>query len=261
METKVSAETVSPDIFATIPKEDSVAFVLPLYGFTKDSLVKGLSAESLQVALFRLRSFFHKAYYIFVAEKDRIDERTLNILIGMQVAGNVKGIEVESKSTFGMYLEEGMRYALDNTSSKYIVCASPWIMIGKDSVDVLLERVNRIDVAVCSAFDVKKENVQPADFDSHKFVPVQEFINFDLNLFGFTKQIGDTITFDPRYKTKEMLQQDIFQVLHSRNQNVITSQGVPVYSFDVDWSLIEGKDELDSDREYFKNKWGFYPAK
>jgi len=253
-------EKPSADIFSTIPKDETATIIIPLYGFLKEQVVPDLTVEVLNVALFRLRSFFHKVSFVFVGEKGRVDDKVLNALVNRKIQRDTKGVEVEAHATYAMYLNEGIRYALENTTSKYFICANPWVMFGKDAIDVLLERINRVDVSVCSGFDLRKDNIPAADFDSHRYNPAQEFIGFDINLFGFTRPVAEQLTIDVNYQTKEYLRFDISQYIHSKAQNVISSQAIPIYSLDIDWSTLEGEDETNADKARFQEKWGFIPS-
>lgn len=257
----------APDIFATIPKEETATIIVPLYEMTKDSLVPVITHEMLQVALLRLRSFFHKSYLVFVGESGRTTNEALAVVQGHLAAHNAVYTEIEQFSSFGMYLQAGLKAGLEQTESKYFIFATPWQMVGSSSVDVLLERINRIDIAMCSGFDTRLpvpsigyEGVSPADFDSVKFNPPREFLGIDVNFFGMTKTIADTLQFDPTYSTRSMLQQDLFQVLKSRQSYAAITQQVPIYTFDIDWSPIEDEQAISADKEYFKSKWGFLPG-
>ena len=266
-------EEIPKDIFQTIPPSETVTIIVPLYGYFKENVIPELTSEikydelvngkkversiyPLSISLSKIRSFFHKVYYIFVAEQGRVDLNTRNILLGKSMGGNSKGLDIEPYSTYSMYLDEGLKYALEKTDSKYLICINPWIMVTKSTIDQLLERINRIDIEVCSGYNAKKD-VSAEDFEDCKFTPIKEFNNLDINLFAFRRSLAERISIDIDYKTKEMFEKDLQQTFHSKNETVISSQIAPYFHFDVDWTPIEGEEEIAQDKARFLNKWKF----
>jgi hypothetical protein len=254
----------APDIFATIPKEQTVTIIVPLYEMVKDGPITVINYQMLEVALLRLRSYFHKSYLVFIGEINRTSNDTLAVVQGHIAAHNTLYSEVEPFSSLGMYLQQGIDVGRTQTDSQYFIFATPWQMIGNHSIDVLLERINRPDVAICSGFDTRLpavhigfNGISPAEFDNVIFNPAREMLGININLFGMTKAIADTIQFDPNYQTRQMLEHDLFQLMKSRSSNVIISQQVPIYTFKFDWSAIEGQDAIAADNTYFQQKWGF----
>lgn len=256
----VVQEGPKPDIFATIPAEETVAIIIPLYEMVKDGLIPAINYQMLEVSLLRLRSYFHKTFKIFVGEKTRTTDEALSIVQGHLAAKNALLVDTDEFATFGMYLQDGLDAAKQHTTSKYFIIATPWQMVGNDSLDVILERVNKIDVGVVSGFDVRGVGVEPGDFDAYKFNPPREFTSLDLNFWGITRAVAEGLQFDLKYQTRQMLERDMFQTLHSRGYNAITSQQAPIYTFNIDWTPLEGDKEKTEDLEHFKSKWGFIPA-
>ncbi len=253
-----NTETVAPDIFATIPKEETATIIVPMYGYQRPGGVPALNAQMLSIPLFRLRSFFHAVYLIFVYEEKSLEKDVNDFISARQMQGNSLRVEISRESSFGMFLEAGFAESLDKTASRYLIVAAPWQVLGKDSVDVLLERINRVDIGLCSGYDVRKAGVQPANFDKYKFVPIQEFRDFEINFFGVTKPVAQMMKFDPQYKTRKMLEKDLYQQLRI-NYNIISSQGVPIYPLVDEMPEIEAPSARLEDIERFKMKWKFVP--
>jgi hypothetical protein len=260
MDTITVQDGPKPDIFATIPPEETAAIIVPMYEMTKDNLIPAVNYQMLEVALLRLRSYFHKTFKIFVGEKARTTDEALGVVQGYLAAKNALLVDTDDYATLGMYLQDGLDAAMNSTTSKYFIFATPWQMVGNSSVDVLLERSNKVDVGIVSGFDVRSAGVAPADFDEYKFNPPREFRALDLNFWCITRTVADSLKFDPKYQTQKLLERDIFQLMHSRGYNVIQSQQAPMYTFAVDWSVTEGDVETAEDKEYFKSKWGFIPV-
>ena len=254
--------TPESNAFSTVPKEDTCTIIVPLYGYYRDSVIKGLDAEVLRVSLLRLRSFYHKVYYVFVGERGRVDSSVYNVLIGKSMSGNTLGVEVEQNSTYSTYLDEGLKFALERTTSKYFICVNPWLLTGKNTVDTMIERVNKTDIAVCSSYDFRKAGVDAAVFDNYKYNPAREYRDsaFDINFFGFTRPVAEKTVIDVTYRTREYLEQDMFQTFHSKGHNIVISQNMPIYSFEFDWSLLESEEDSEIDKAYFQKKWGFLPV-
>ena len=250
-------ETISQNVVQTIPSEELITFVVPLYGYTKERGLEVLSKELIGAFLYRLRSFLHNSQYVFVAEKNRVNEDILNLIANNIERNRIKIIETESYSYYSDYLKIGLEFASEELKTRYIICASPWIILGKDTVDVLLERINKTDVGVCSAYDVRKDGVNGNELDTHMYSPCFEYRAFDINLFALTKSVADQMIIDPNYKTKKCLESDIYQIMGTKNYNVISSQYAPFYSLDIDWSVLESRDEEKDDKMLFQSKWGY----
>lgn len=248
-------EEASTDIFATIPKEETVCFIVPMYGYIQGYDV--LNSEILQIFLYRLRSFFHQAYYVFVAERETIDKESFSILSGRVMQGNVKVVETEKHSTLSMYFETGLDFAINKMNSNYFVFATPWTVLGKDSVDVAIERVNKTDIGICSGFDVRKDDVKPEDFEAKRYSPAMEYKNFDVNFFAFNRAVAETIKVDTSFLSRDIFGRDIERYIRTRGYIVITSQSVPFYSYDIDWSFIEEEKNRVEDIKRFRDKWGY----
>ena len=108
-----------------IPKEETVAILVPLYGYWKDAKIKQFTLNSLTYALNNLHTNKLKSYIIFIGESDRIPSNIQHFFIANYSAGNVKGAHVDRDSSYAQYLEEGIDTALNETDAKFIVVVNP----------------------------------------------------------------------------------------------------------------------------------------
>lgn len=238
--------------------DSKVAVVIPLYGFWKDTPTEQLTPDVLQVSMSRLLTRKHKAYFIFVGEPERIDEKTWNHVIKHIQAGNTLGCEVEAFANYSKYVTAGINKAMTETDAEYIVMFNPWNILHEDSLDVLLERINRRDVGIASAYDVRGE-VEPEFFDDYKISLPKEERDFNFNFWGFTRAVASEVRFDEGYKTHYFLPRDFWNEIGRKSNEVIVSQFIPIYSLDLDWTLLEDLADYEADKAYFTKKWGFAP--
>lgn len=251
----------------TIPSETKIAVVLPMYGFWSDVEVQELTAQVLQTSLFRLKTEQNKLYFIFVAENSRTTQDIRNIVIGKKQGGNVLAIDIEPFSTYGQYLEEGLDIAKTETDAKFIVVVNPWTIVRNNSIDALIERINKSDVSVVSGFDLRTfqdtgrglNGVPASDLDTFGFNPPIELRDFECNFWGLTKQMAEILTIDPEYKTHYFLARDVWQTSFQRGLEVISSQFFPVYTLPVDWTTLETREDFEHDKKRFMEKWKFDP--
>lgn len=243
---------------SSIPKESKVSVIIPLYGYWKGLPVEQLNEETLKASLYNLKSSSHKLYFIFVAETKRLSKGLMNVLAGVRQAGNFMGVDVGEGSSYNTYLWEGLTHAIENTDSQYFIVMNPWIMLQEDSIDQMLERVNRKDVALASGFDVKPE-VSPENFLEFKYNLPKEMRELSLDFLGMTRAIAESLQIDSGFKTHFFLAADFWRMMYAKGYEVVTSQFLPIYSFDIDWSLIEKGEDFESDKNHFLTKWKFDP--
>jgi len=250
-------EFLQPNVFKTIENSETATIIVPLYCYTKDNTIKELDDMTFRMAMLKVRSYFHKIYIVFVAEKGNVNSSIMNILMGKKLGGNCLGTEVDTLSTMGMYIEEGITFALEKTNSNYFVVFNPWNMLADDSIDMLLERANKQDIDICSGYDVAKEKVSDIEFETYQFNPVREFQSLDTNLFGFKRSVAERMVVDINYQTKKYLDRDLWQLLKTKGITAISSQAVKYFPFNINWEPIEGNAEVEQDKQYFIKKWGY----
>ncbi|MHB8483464.1 MAG: hypothetical protein ACYDBV_12150 [Nitrospiria bacterium] len=256
-------------ILDSIPKSETVAIVVPLYGMFRDGVIPELTEEFeydgkkstvFQTSMSRLRSYKHKYYYVFVGEKGRVSDSVMHSIMGKNLAGNTRGVEVEQHATYAMYVDEGIRYALENLDSKFIVVAAPWLMLKEESIDSIMAVTNGIGSDVTSGFDLRRDNVSPADFENHVYNPPRRFWGINVNFFGANRSVLESIKIDTGYKTQTYFERDLWQIMQSKGLTSFMFQDIMVYSVDIDWSPLEGTPEREDDKARFLQKWGFAPA-
>jgi hypothetical protein len=241
-----------------LASQSKVAIIIPLYGYWKDAPTEQLTPEVLQVALTRLNTKKHHAYYIFVGEPERMPKEIWDMVLGKYMGGNAIPVSPPGFSTYAEYVMTGIDTALNETDARFLVLYNPWILIKEDTIDQLLERVNRGDVGIVSGYETKNL-IEPAIFDGYKFDLPKEERNLNLDLMGLTRQFAEIMTIDRNYKTHYFLARDFWQEMYAKGFEVISSQFIPIYGFDLDWSLIEEVGDFEADKQYFFNKWHFTP--
>lgn len=245
--------------FMSSTPQSKCAVIVPLYGFWSDAPTEQMTAEVLQVALSRLKSTNHHLYLLFVCEWQRTPPEIQNIIAGYQKGGNAMYVESRPFTTYSEYVYEGLQSGLETTDARFLMVFNPWIMIREDGIDQMIERTNRGDVGIVSGYETKTL-IEAKDFDIHKFNLPKEDRDLHLNFLCMTRQFAEIISFDEEYKTHYFLARDWWQSMYSKGFEVISSQFIPVYSFDVDWSLIEDIDWYEQDKKHFIEKWKFDPG-
>jgi len=190
-----------------------------------------------------------------------------NVLIGRSKAGGMEVLDLDKYSGYGDYIKDGIEYLLENTDCEYIVITNPWIMLKDNSIDQMAQRLNTGDVDIISGVDLRKlvwgtYNGIPAEqFDTFNFNPPTEIANkhFDFNFWGMTRQHAQVLIsrIDTDYKTIFFQQADIWGNAFNIQYNLISSQFLPFYSFDIDFKTVDAKDEFEEDKQHFIDKWGF----
>jgi hypothetical protein len=252
------AEPVVQKFMSSIPNSKA-AVIIPLYGFWSDAPTEQMTAEVLQVALSRLKSKNHFLHLLFVSEWQRTPREIQNIINGYGQGGNAIHVEAKPFASYSEYIFEGLQYALESTDARFIMFYNPWIMIREDGVDQMLERTNRSDVGIVSGYELRSI-IEAKDFDTHKIDLPKEDRDLNINFLCMTRQFSEIMTFDGEYKTHYFLSRDWWQSMYSRGFEVITSQFIPIYSFEVDWTLIEDIEWYEQDKKHFIEKWKFDPA-
>jgi len=249
---------VEQTVDSYLQSQSKVAIIIPLYGYWKDTPTEQLTPEVLQVTLSRLGTKKHKAYFIFVGEPDRMPKEVWDIVMGRFVGGNAIPVEPPPFATYAEYVMTGLETALQETDARFLILYNPWILIREDTIDQLLERVNRGDVGIVSGYETKGQ-IEASEFDKYKFDLPKEERDLNLDLMGLTRQLAEIINLDKNYKTHYFLARDFWQEMYAKGFEVISSQFIPVYGFDLDWSLLEDIDDFEADKKYFFSKWRFLP--
>jgi hypothetical protein len=259
-------EKAPDDLISTVSPDETIAVVIPLYGFWKDIENGQLNTEVLKYSLDRIKSFFNKVYFLFPAEQQRLDPMVKNYLIGKQMAGNAVAVVVEPHSTYAEYLNEGISFALEETDCKYVLVVSPWIAIKEGALDRMVNLLNRPDVATCSGTDLRLGGVDDSELDTFTYNPPNDLVGVDINFFGMSRPVAEIMrnadgeTFNTEYKTTHFLARDIFEALKQRGCPSLQTQQITFYSFPVDWSEIEDPADFAEDKETFLHTWNFDPG-
>lgn len=254
--TKKLGETL--DEFIGVTAKSKVAVVVPMYGYWSDALSDQLNAETLRVSLDRIYSSLHQVYIIFVADVPRLSQDLTSIIMGKTKGGNAKGVSVKTGSTYGDYLREGFNVALE-TDAQFIISVNPWVLLQHNALDILVDRINRDDAKIVSGYDFKGL-IEAADFLDQKIQLPKEEHDFNVNFFGMKRYALELIGVDEHYKTHAFLGRDIWQSMFGQGFPVITSQRVPIFTFEVDWTEMENFQDFSSDEAYFVRKWKFNPG-
>ena len=245
--------------FMSSVANSKAAVIIPLYGFWSDSPTEQMTPEVLQLAMSRLKTSKHQLYLIFVSEWLRTPPKIQAIVNGYMQAGNATHVEAKPFTTYSEYVFSGFQYALENTDARFLLNYNPWIMIKEDGLDQMIERINRGDVGIVSGYEMRSK-IEAKDFDEYKFNLPKEERDLNLNFIGMTRQFSEIMTFDETYQTHYFLSRDWWQTMYSRGFEVIASQFIPIFSFDVDWTLIEDIDWYEADKKHFIEKWKFDPS-
>lgn len=243
--------------FMNVTAKSKVAVVVPLFGYWKDSSQQ-LDIDTLKLSLERLYSSIHNLYFIFVAEAQRLPDDVANYIVTKQQAGNVKGVRVKGGSSYPDYVRKGFEVALDD-EAQYIVIANPWMIIQHNGLDILVDRINRGDAKIVSGFDVRGI-IQAENFATTEFQVPEEIKFLSYNFFGMNRMSAEMIGFDEKYLTHAFLARDIWQSMYPRGFEVMSTQRIPIFSFEVDWTEFESVADFEADRAYFIKKWKFDPG-
>ena len=254
------------DTISTVPLDTTVAIIVPLYGLVEGEPVIGLNAELLQASLSRMTSSRNKTYTFFVGEGEAIAPGVIEVVTGKLQSKSAVAVNVPVGATYGQYVNAGIQEALATTQAKFFIVASPTQMLGLSTVDALIEGLNKGNIGVLSAFDLRKkfpalgynDPIAPTQLDGYQFNPPRSYSGVNINLFGIPRPLAEIRKFDEKYRSVELLQQDTFYTSRTTT-NIQVHQAIPTYSFELDWSAVEPKEAIQADADYFKSKWGFMP--
>lgn len=246
------------DKFVAATAKSKVAIVVPLYGYWDDAELEQFNAETLKYTLDRAYSSVHQLYIFFVADPTRVPIPVANIVAGKIQGGNAIGVPVDSKANYADYIRAGFDAAL-KTQAEYIININPWVLIQHNGLDILVDRINRDDAKVVSGFDIKHV-VDAPGFDQVTFQIPKEERNINLDLFGMKRYAAELMKFDTRFKTHAFLARDTWQLTFNQGFESISSQRIPMFSFEVDWTELEKVSDFDADKAYFLEKWHYDPG-
>lgn len=244
--------------------KSKVAVIIPLYGYWKDIQDNPLNLQTLKVTLDRVVSSVHQLYIFFVGESARVPDDIQNYILTNSYAGNSKGIQVEVGSSYADYIREGMRAAAEDTDAAYFIVLNPWNLIQRIGIDVMVDRMNYGDSAkIVSGYDLRSR-IQPDNFNPDEFEHLliqlpKETREMNINFFGMTRYALEMTPVDPTIKTSQYLERDMWQNMYSRGYDVISSQRLPMFVFDVSMEVMESPELVAADKVYFQSKWGFVP--
>jgi hypothetical protein len=245
--------------FVSVTTKSKVAVIVPLFGYWDDVVNKQLDLEVIKIAIDRVYSSVHQLYIIFVAEARRLPRPVSNYIMSRQKAGNVFGVPIDKRgATYVDYFKKGVDFALSETDAQFIININPWIMTQEHSIDIMIDRVNVDDAKMICGFDLKGV-IDAKFFDTYRQnAPVEER-DINLDFFGCRRLTAEMITVDENYKTHYFMARDMWQSLYSKGFEAITTQRVPIFSFNVRWDDLESVNDFNSDKQVFINKWKFAP--
>ncbi len=238
-----------------------VAVIVPLYGYwnTIPEASRQVDGDALKTVVDRIKSIRHDLYFFFVAEPAKIPDDVAKYLVSRQTYGNTKGVSVDNNASYGEYVREGLDAALEETKAQFLVVINPWTIVQPQAIDDLVERLNKVDDAklVCG-YDIRTK-VTPEDFDTwHTQTPFEErCVTF--NLAGMERRTAEMVMLDSQFKSHLFVERDTWQTMFKNGYESISTQRVPIYTFDMDWTMLETPSDIEADKAYFANKWGFTP--
>ena len=246
------------DNYIAATSKSKVAVIVPLFGYWNDVKTDQLNEETLKWSLDRIYSSVHNIYIIFVGELGRTAQPVADILIGKKQGGNVIGVAAKRGWTYADYLREGFKVAQKETDAAFIINVNPWLLCQHNGIDILVDRINRDDVNIVSGFDTRG-TVQEG-FDMLKYnAPIEEN-DLNLDFMGMKRYAAEMIDIDINYKSHYFIARDMWQSSFAKGFNVITTQSLPIFSFDIDWSDLESREDFEADKAYFISKWKFDPS-
>jgi hypothetical protein len=252
--------------FISHSTKSKVAVIVPLFGYWKDIKDNPLNLQTLKISIDRLKSSVHQVYIFFVAEPGRMPTDIQNyIIVQSKAGGNVSGVHIDTGASYADYIRKGLEAAVDTTEAAYFVVFSPWNLIQRVGLDMMVDRINYGDEAkIISGYnlvhEVSSDNFNPDEFEALNFnLPIEKY-KVDLNFMGITRQFLELIPLDPEIKTSSYFEADIFQNMHAKGFAAVSSQRIPMFVFDVTLGNFENPADLEADKLYFSKKWGFLPT-
>jgi hypothetical protein len=261
METEKQKLDAKLNNFIGLTARSKVAVIVPMYGYWKDTESQQLNEETLKYSLDRIYSSVHELYLIVVAEDRRMSREVMSILAGKKKAGNFIGVPAEAGTTYAEYVRMGMDVALSEANkAEYIVIVNPWMICQHNGVDVLVDRANRADDArIIAGYDIKGL-VKGEEFDVFTTTSPVEQRDLNLNFVAMKRYMAEECPLDTRYRTHAFLARDLAASVYSRGYEVITSQRIPIFTFDVDFKELESEENFEHDRQIFIEKWKYDPG-
>lgn len=246
--------------FVAKTAKSKVTVIVPLFGYWNNVESKQLNLETFRLSMSNVLSSLHQVYILFIGEPKTLPVDVANDIVIKSQAGNSKGIPVSTGAPYSEYIRVGIEAAQTETDSQFFIIINPWIMIQQHGIDAMVDRVNRGDAAkVISGFDLRKQIQAEAFLEYRTNVP-KETRDLNFNFLGMTRQYSEVFRLDPQIKTHQFLSRDGWQDMYSKGYDVITSDIIPIFPFDVDWKELETLEDFEIDRAYFLKKWGFDPG-
>ena len=240
-------------------QRSKIAIIVPLYGFWQDIPDNFLNEEVLGASICRATSSIHASYVLLPAEPQRLSQPVAEVLRQQNIKGNFKGIAMKQGSGYGDYVREGMRVALNETDAAFIVILNPWTVLQDHSIDQLMDRINVADNApVICGYDMRSK-LDPDAFMEYKPNVPKESYSLTFDLVGMPRYIANLVAFDGDMQTQPYLERDFFIGVSNKGFSVVSSERVPVFSFDVDWNQYFSPEEYAGDEALFLKKWKFTP--
>lgn len=257
--------TQTLDTFISKTSRSKVAVIVPLYGYWSDVKDNFLNLQTLKLTMDRINSSAHNVYIFFVGEAARVPKDIQNFIIAHQQGGNSASVAVPLNASYAEYIREGMNVAHDTTDSAYFISVNPWLIIQPNSIDVMVDRMNFGDDAkIISGYDLRTlvdpEKFDPVEFDSFFYSAPKEERAMDCSFFGLARYALETSPIDINIRTSHYLERDMWQCMYAKGFEVIVSQRIPMFVFDVNLKSIEDPADVEADKQYFQSKWGFLPS-
>ena len=248
------------DKFIVATSKSKVAVIVPMFGYWNDVKDCYLDADIISATLNRVSSHAHSLYAIVVAEPERIPQDVAQEITKKNIGGNVKGVRMPVGSTYGEYVCKGMEVAMEETDAAYFIVLNPWVIIQQNGIDTLVDRVNLDNYApVVCGYDLRGE-LTPDQFVSYSANTPREKLMLNFNFIGLQRFVAEMAVLDHNFKTRVFLERDFFQTINSKGYHAISSERVPIFSFDVPWDEYVPREWYEEDKAYFEKKWGFAPA-
>lgn len=245
--------------------KSKVAIIIPLYGYWKNIKDNPLGVDTLKVTLDKVTSTVHSLYTFFVGSEKLVPDDVANYLVGKMQAGNAQGVDVAPDAGYAEYIREGLRVARETTDASYFIVLNPWVIIQRNGIDSLVDRLNIGDNAkLISGYDlhqtISTDDFIMDEFERYVTATPKEERDVDVNFFGFIRYALEMTPLDPNIKTAHYMKWDMAQTLYSQGYDVITSQRLPIFVFDVNIMDLERQSDIEADKIYYQKKWGFLPA-
>ncbi len=233
------------DFSSRVPVDRKVAIIYPLYGYSDGSKV--LYKSRLKKITDDFVSGSHKCYNIFTFFKNTLSEEMANFLATKGLANNALFVEVEGNN-YGDLVNEGIKYLkTSNLDFSYVLCYTPVVefFTPRDAVEYSLNYLNRGDIDMISGTP-KDEKISN---NGREYLGVSSFY------WGVSKQTSQILQFDTNYKTPYFFGSDLMNQMKTRiNRIAIQSEHLAMRN-DFQLSSFVKKEDYDSDKEAYKNKW------